>query len=228
MRSVDLCEKSTKIRSDAFGRHHKNPCISTRTRNTRVSLLGPTMSSGSFSRNATDWLSSGPIQLLSTEAEGCYIRLLSFCWTMGSLPGDLDGLSKLCKSAKPESIRAASALFQVLDGRLISEELDRQRRRAHRVQKTKLADFRSILETHSYRAQKAGVEDSLTLDQWGVLLESTGWRCAWCASDQNIQVEHLVPISRGGGNTADNVAPFCSFCNFSKGNKTALEWMWRK
>jgi len=189
-------------------------------------LLGGRMSS--FAINSQEWLSSGRIQLLSTEAEGCYLRLLSFCWILGSLPVDLGELSKLCHRGSPEAILAASALFQIRDGRLISEELDRQRRRAHRVQKTKLSDFRPILETHSYRAQRAGVEDSLTLDQWGVLLESTAWRCAWCRSDQNIQVEHMIPISRGGGNTVDNVAPFCSSCNFSKGNKTALEWIWRK
>jgi len=186
------------------------------------------MSSGAIVFDSRNWLANGRIRLLSTEAEGCYIRLLAFCWVDGSLSADPSELATLCKGASLAAVESAAALFESKDGRLISSELDRQRRRAHRSQKTKLSDFRQMLESNSYRARKAGVVDALTLEEWGRLLASTRWRCAWCGSADNIQLEHLIPISRGGGNTVDNVCPMCSDCNFSKGAKTALEWIWQK
>lgn len=186
------------------------------------------MSIGSFLID-TMWILDVRILMLSTMAEGCYIRLLSICWTEGSLPSDPVELMKLCKDdAGLDDVISAAALFDRKQDRLISTELDRQRRVPHRIQKTSLDQFRQLLETHSYRARKAGAVDTLTLDQWGEILNSTRWRCAWCDSGENIQVEHLIPISRGGGNTMDNVCPLCSFCNFNKGAKTPLEWIWQK
>ena len=38
-----------------------------------------------------------------------------------------------------------------------------------------------------------------------------GWR-------HGLQIDHIVPISRGGSDTIDNVRPVHGFCNLSKGN----------
>ncbi|MEW4131922.1 hypothetical protein [Bacillus thuringiensis] len=39
------------------------------------------------------------------------------------------------------------------------------------------------------------------------------------------QVEHLLPISKGGGNTEDNVYPAESILNASKNNKNVFDWI---
>lgn len=38
-------------------------------------------------------------------------------------------------------------------------------------------------------------------------------------------VDHIIPLSRGGDNTLANVAPACSSCNSSKGNKSLDEFI---
>jgi hypothetical protein len=96
-----------------------------------------------------------------------------------------------------------------------------------RVQKTELRQFADLLRTHEERALSRGLASTLTLAQWGHLLESTEWCCAMCGSAENIEVEHMIPISRGGGHTLDNVAPMCQKCNASKHASTPLEWIWR-
>lgn len=44
-------------------------------------------------------------------------------------------------------------------------------------------------------------------------------RCVSCGrSDLSLTTDHIVPLSWGGSDTADNIQPLCDFCNKSKGN----------
>ena len=45
---------------------------------------------------------------MSLEEEGCYIRLLAYCWREGSIPSDLDKLSRLCKGASTTAVRVVT------------------------------------------------------------------------------------------------------------------------
>lgn len=56
--------------------------------------------------------------------------------------------------------------------------------------------------------------------------ERQGWRCYWCGVDcrTSYHVDHIVPLSKGGMNTADNICIACAPCNLSKGDKMADDW----
>lgn len=57
------------------------------------------------------------------------------------------------------------------------------------------------------------------------LLEKFGRRCVYCgATGVPLEVEHLVPRSRGGSDRVSNLAIACTPCNQDKGNKTAAEY----
>ena len=47
-----------------------------------------------------------------------------------------------------------------------------------------------------------------------------GEYCLCCGSNDDIQLDHIVPISKGGKNTLSNLQPLCKSCNVSKGTKT--------
>ncbi len=49
--------------------------------------------------------------------------------------------------------------------------------------------------------------------------------CVFCASTENLQIDHLIPKSRGGSDSADNVVWSCRTCNISRGNKGVFEWL---
>ena len=50
-------------------------------------------------------------------------------------------------------------------------------------------------------------------------------KCYYCKCKlEKYHIEHIVPISRGGGNDPDNLVLACPFCNQSKNNKLPHEW----
>lgn len=57
------------------------------------------------------------------------------------------------------------------------------------------------------------------------LLEKFGRQCVYCgAKDVALEIEHIVPKSRGGSNRASNLTLACRPCNQTKGNQTASEY----
>lgn len=72
------------------------------------------------------------------------------------------------------------------------------------------------------------VEHDLTDEQWTTLRTAWGG-CAYCgATDQPLQRDCVLAISRGGRYTLDNVVPACRTCNTSKCNTEVTGWLRRK
>lgn len=59
-----------------------------------------------------------------------------------------------------------------------------------------------------------------------VLFNRDGWRCQYCGKRVNretAEVEHVIPMSRGGGSSWQNCTTACRPCNKTKGNRTPDE-----
>ena len=57
------------------------------------------------------------------------------------------------------------------------------------------------------------------------LLEKWGRKCAYCGKkDIPLEVEHIIPKSRGGTDRVSNLTLSCQKCNLKKGNRTAKEF----
>lgn len=54
-----------------------------------------------------------------------------------------------------------------------------------------------------------------------LILERDNFRCVFCgtsATESRLEVDHLVPVSRGGGDESANLAASCIDCNAAKSN----------
>jgi hypothetical protein len=49
--------------------------------------------------------------------------------------------------------------------------------------------------------------------------------CVFCRSRDNLQVDHLIPQSRGGPDSADNIAWSCRGCNDSRNDSGIFQWL---
>ena len=72
------------------------------------------------------------------------------------------------------------------------------------------------------------VTNDLTAAEWGALVAAWGG-CAYCGpTDRPLQRDCVLPISRGGRYTVENVVPACGSCNASKCNDEVTGWLRRR
>lgn len=55
------------------------------------------------------------------------------------------------------------------------------------------------------------------------ILRRDGHRCQYCGTTQNLTVDHVMPKSRGGEDSWENLTTACIRCNNKKGDRTPEE-----
>lgn len=69
---------------------------------------------------------------------------------------------------------------------------------------------------HAYRARRKNAPGAHTLAEWRKLRRWFGNVCVCCGAHENLTVDHVVPLSKGGSNDVSNLQPLCHSCNCSK------------
>ena len=72
-----------------------------------------------------------------------------------------------------------------------------------------------IIKRHARRAQKKKKRVPVKLRR-EVL--ATG-KCNYCGSKENLQIDHIIPYSKGGANHRDNLQCLCGSCNSKKSDR---------
>lgn len=111
----------------------------------------------------------------------------------------------------------------------------RKWRRKHR--ETERARHKKYRERHQdycielgqkRRHQIRDLPFTLTKVEWDRILDRNSHRCHYCGrigkSDNPLEKEHRVPVSKGGGFTAQNIVPACRDCNRKKHTMTDKEF----
>jgi 5-methylcytosine-specific restriction endonuclease McrA len=85
---------------------------------------------------------------------------------------------------------------------------------------------KSRAATHNYNARKRGAEGAHTAQDVKDLYAAQKGRCAYCKVKvgKKFHVDHIQPISTGGGNSKDNLQICCARCNQSKGAKDPIDY----
>jgi len=56
-----------------------------------------------------------------------------------------------------------------------------------------------------------------------LIMKRDGYKCLYCGATENLTLDHILPSSRGGEDTWENLCSCCGSCNVKKGNKTPQE-----
>lgn len=75
------------------------------------------------------------------------------------------------------------------------------------------------------KERKSKSPKNYTYDEWKKCLAYWNYRCTNCGSTENIQADHVVPLSRGGSDAIENIQPLCRHCNYSKHTKI-IDYRW--
>lgn len=122
--------------------------------------------------------------------------------------------------ANPETVKQYQALYR-------KRNRDRERERTRQWIQANLDKHRVGEERR--RSKKLSLPSTFTVEQWHACLEYFHCTCAYCGVQQDfwhgLEQEHIIPVSRGGGYTADNIVPACKSCNLSKSDNGIHDWL---
>lgn len=78
--------------------------------------------------------------------------------------------------------------------------------------------------SHNLRAKRVGLKNDYIVDDHYAMLEHFGDACVYCGKEYPSGTDHIIPISKGGGSTRQNIAPCCHSCNSRKHISDWKEW----
>ncbi|HJZ70049.1 MAG TPA: HNH endonuclease [Blastocatellia bacterium] len=97
--------------------------------------------------------------------------------------------------------------------------------------RVKKAVYEEDAEIVSLKAAVANLEAAIQLSRSGARRESIpedvklvvwtrdGGACVRCRSKQDLHFDHIIPVSKGGGNQEANIQMLCQLCNLRKSDK---------
>lgn len=197
---------------------------------------------GSHSRKFQDLTGKrfGRWLILSVAQRSPYMRWLCRCdcGTEKTVPPGLlkNGDSKSCgclkreldKQPKPYLVKHHCSRYE--RSRIYREKYRKDgrtsaRARAWRARNLQHYRITAVLAMQKRKARiRQAPGNGITREQWSEILEVFGHACAYCLNP-GTDMDHLVPLTRGGAHDPENIVPACKSCNSRKHNHSLLKFV---
>jgi 5-methylcytosine-specific restriction endonuclease McrA len=103
-----------------------------------------------------------------------------------------------------------------------SYERHAEERRKYSLEYYKLYPEKSVAATNRRRALKLAADGSHTEDEWQELKAFYNFKCLRCGKHEpeiKLTRDHVVPLTKGGSDSIDNIQPLCARCNSKKNHR---------
>jgi 5-methylcytosine-specific restriction endonuclease McrA len=140
-----------------------------------------------------------------------------------------DATDDMCPTEAKRALDAAGiAAADDHDEMIVQPTVERRRRWRYALGGL-AAKLDAKIAGHHARAVAYDVRSTLIAIEWGQILQSHLGECAYCGvADDQLTLDHITPMCRGGTNTADNVVACCGQCNASKNAHHVYDWLQRR
>lgn len=79
--------------------------------------------------------------------------------------------------------------------------------------------YKTLVYGNRKRAEKFGLTEHFSEQEWFTMIEFSGNKCVSCKRDIDkifVTADHVIPLTKGGPNTIDNIQVLCRSCNSIK------------
>ena len=105
-----------------------------------------------------------------------------------------------------------------------NREIYLQSNRNWRSNNPKRAKELGKITSNMYRARKANaITQNFSYKELDQRMSVFGYKCSYCGGPFE-QIDHLIPLSKGGRHCLSNLRPCCKKCNNAKFNKSPAVW----
>lgn len=103
---------------------------------------------------------------------------------------------------------------------------NRQKQREYHILWCENNPEKAKAKVNRRRARRVHAEGNFTSDHIKSLYDFQEGRCFHCDCDISAyyEIDHWIPLSKGGSNWPENLRLLCQFCNRSKGDRFSWEW----
>lgn len=109
------------------------------------------------------------------------------------------------------------------------ENRDREVERSKRYRANNPERRRQWGDTRSERMRSNPGYVHFGESEWLRLVNRHGGRCAYCdVRCEVLEMDHVIPIARGGRHAIANILPTCPSCNRRKSSSLLVEWRYRQ
>src|SRR5579859_3513203 len=132
--------------------------------------------------------------------------------------------TRLYRQNNPESVRKSNRLSYERHCDMYKEcykaNRDKYRERIRAYRRHNLEHY-AIYAANRY-ARKKNVGGSIAPQRWEELKQHYNYTCLRCGKrepDITLTMDHVIPITKNGINSIENIQPLCGVCNSSKGTR---------
>lgn len=131
--------------------------------------------------------------------------------------GTWDSRCRVCHNAASRNRKRE--IRSTAEGREHMNSIMREYNAFHRDE----ADYKAYMKMHC-QANRNKAKGKYTTAEWIECLEMFKYECAYCGSKDNLTLDHIVAVSKGGYNFIFNIVPACATCNSSKQATDVVQW----
>ena len=163
------------------------------------------LTKGVYRRLYGGFITGQRINKLSLRAEAWFWRILAVTNRKGRVPSDIVKLRALTAGPRRVSVKQIQSwVDEMIAVRLLenvgSSELH-------------LIDFERLQPRTVLNGSRPGIPKAVRLD-----VLAAGY-CLMCGRGEDLSVDHIQPVSKGGSDRRDNLQCLCLPCNLRKSNK---------